>query len=247
MLRPIVLLAAPRRNARRRRACRNGRCVARDMTLMPSAWPACSSRPPPSRTTAARSRPRFGSRISSTLRPNTHHSDPREIARLCATRFHRLVSHHTVQGVLAKRAAGEPRPTLLPGLPRDCRPGRYVAPRGRAPLPRRLERQEHRRLPGDDAAGVLRRAADAPSTRPTRSAQYTVASAPDGRHIRAVKDPRLFATRYPAPQPFLPALARMGRQPALRLPAYVARRPRPLASSQAPLFVLDGEPAAHDA
>ena len=78
-------------------------------------------------------------------------------------------------------------------------------------------------------------------------AQYTVAAAPDGHHIRAVRDPRLFATRYPAPQPFLPALAALAWQPALRLPAYVARRPRPLDSGQAPLFVVDEELAVHDA
>ncbi len=34
----------------------------------------------------------------------------REIARICATRFHRSVSHHTVQGVLASALLANPAP-----------------------------------------------------------------------------------------------------------------------------------------
>ena len=39
-------------------------------------------------------------------------------------------------------------------------------------------------------------------------AQYQVAYAPDGRHIRAVSQPRLFPNRYPSPQAYLPGLER---------------------------------------
>ena len=38
-------------------------------------------------------------------------------------------------------------------------------------------------------------------------ARYRVAYEPDDRHIRDVPEPRLFGKRYPAPQPFLGALA----------------------------------------
>ncbi len=37
-------------------------------------------------------------------------------------------------------------------------------------------------------------------------AQYQVTYAPDGRHIQALSQPRLFATRHPSPQPYLPGL-----------------------------------------
>ena len=72
-------------------------------------------------------------------------------------------------------------------------------------------------------------------------AQYTVAFEPDERHIRAVRAPRLFATRYPARQPFLPTLDTVAWQPALRLPTYAARRSGPPGLVQVPLFPPDDE------
>jgi len=73
-------------------------------------------------------------------------------------------------------------------------------------------------------------------------AQYTAVFEPDQRRIRAIKDPRLFATRYPAPQPMLPALAALAWQPALRLSAYAARRKRASApETQVPLFILEDD------
>ena len=72
-------------------------------------------------------------------------------------------------------------------------------------------------------------------------AQYTVAFESDERHIRAVRDPRLCATRYPARQPFLPTLDAVAWQPALRLPIYAARRPGPPGLVQVPLFPPDDE------
>ena len=57
-------------------------------------------------------------------------------------------------------------------------------------------------------------------------AQYTVAYEPDERHIRAVGDPRLFATRYPSPQPWLPPLAAVDWRPALCLDPYRPRHRR---------------------
>jgi hypothetical protein len=42
-----------------------------------------------------------------------------------------------------------------------------------------------------------------------------VAFESDERHLRAVRDPRLCATRYPARQPFLPTLDAVAWQPAL--------------------------------
>jgi hypothetical protein len=72
-------------------------------------------------------------------------------------------------------------------------------------------------------------------------AQYTVVFEPDDRHIRRIIAPRLFATRYPAPQPFLSALAAVPWQPALRLPQYRARRQRRARATQVPLFSLDND------
>jgi len=72
-------------------------------------------------------------------------------------------------------------------------------------------------------------------------AEYTVAFESDERHLRAVRDPRLCATRYPARQPFLPPLDAVAWQPALRLPIYAARRPGPPGLVQVPLFPPDDE------
>jgi putative transposase len=68
-------------------------------------------------------------------------------------------------------------------------------------------------------------------------AQYRVAYEPDERHIRAVTDVHLFETRYPSSQPFLPELADMEWQPALRLPRPARRLHRPRADTrQLPLL-----------
>jgi hypothetical protein len=72
-------------------------------------------------------------------------------------------------------------------------------------------------------------------------AQYTVAVEPDERRIRRVTAPRLFATRYPAPQPFLSTLAAVPWRPALRLPQYRARRQRLTTATHVPLFSLDND------
>jgi hypothetical protein len=72
-------------------------------------------------------------------------------------------------------------------------------------------------------------------------AQYRVAYAPDGRAIRAVTEPRLLETRYPAPQPFLPALEGVAWHPAVRLARYAARRRRGGEAVQERLFLLDEE------
>jgi transposase len=55
-------------------------------------------------------------------------------------------------------------------------------------------------------------------------AQYRVAYEPDGRRFRAVDEPRLFPTRYPSPQPFLPPLDAVEWHPAQRLAPYRSRR-----------------------
>ena len=55
-------------------------------------------------------------------------------------------------------------------------------------------------------------------------AQYRVAYGSDGRGLREVDEPRLFPTRYPSPQPFLPPLGEVTWHPARRLAPYRARR-----------------------
>ena len=72
-------------------------------------------------------------------------------------------------------------------------------------------------------------------------AQYRVADAPDGRAIRAVTAPRLLETRYPAPQPCLPALEGVAWHPAVRLARYAARRRCEGEAVQERLFLLDEE------
>ena len=82
----------------------------------------------------------------------------REIARICRERFDRPVGHHAVERVLAQRIAADPAAAAVPPLPRDRRSHRAAAGGGDA-VPRRLERQGDRRLPGDLPAHGLRRAA----------------------------------------------------------------------------------------
>ncbi len=73
-------------------------------------------------------------------------------------------------------------------------------------------------------------------------AHYRVAYEPDARHIRAVTEPQLFATRHPSPQPWLPRMAALDWHPALRLPRYQARQARRGTIAQIPLFPSAGEP-----
>ena len=54
-------------------------------------------------------------------------------------------------------------------------------------------------------------------------AQYQVTFEPDERHISQVTETRLFDTRYPSPQPFLPPLDAVDWRPALRMPHRQAR------------------------
>ena len=72
-------------------------------------------------------------------------------------------------------------------------------------------------------------------------AQYTLAYEPDERRIRAANEPRLFATRYPSPQPYLAPLVALPWRQAIRLPPYRARRPRRAGAGQAPLFSLEDD------
>ena len=51
-------------------------------------------------------------------------------------------------------------------------------------------------------------------------AQYRIAYAPDGRQIRDITEPRLFANRHSSSQPFLASLETVPWRPALRLPGY---------------------------
>jgi hypothetical protein len=70
-------------------------------------------------------------------------------------------------------------------------------------------------------------------------AQYRVAYEPDGRRLRDVDEPRLFATRFPSPQPFLPPLDETTWHPAQRLAPYRSRRAVADEGRQGRLFDLD--------
>jgi hypothetical protein len=74
-------------------------------------------------------------------------------------------------------------------------------------------------------------------------AQYRVAFEPDGRHLRRVDEPRLFPTRYPSPQPFLPALDDTAWHLACRLAPYRPRRRRGNGGHQNPLFAAERDAA----
>lgn len=66
---------------------------------------------------------------------------------------------------------------------------------------------------------------------------------------RDIADPverRLFATRYPSPPPFLPAIDAVAWRQALRLPPYQPRRKRQQSAGQAALFSLE-DAARHGA
>ena len=66
----------------------------------------------------------------------------------------------------------------------------------------------------------------------------------DGHGLRAVEDPRFFATGHASPQPFLPPLEEVEWHPAQRLAPYRPRRKRTDARRQAPLPEPDREASA---
>jgi hypothetical protein len=76
-------------------------------------------------------------------------------------------------------------------------------------------------------------------------AQYRVAYGSDGRGLREVDEPRLFPTRYPLPQPFLPPLDEVTWHPARRLAPYRARRASAGEGRQIRLFTPRHELLAH--
>ena len=68
-------------------------------------------------------------------------------------------------------------------------------------------------------------------------AHYRAVFETDGRHLRAVGEPRLFVTGHASPQPFLPPLEEVAWNPARRLAPYRPRRKRnAMAGSQECLF-----------
>jgi hypothetical protein len=69
-------------------------------------------------------------------------------------------------------------------------------------------------------------------------AQYRVRYEPDGHRFREVDEPRLFPTRCPSPQPFLPPLDEVEWHPAQRLAPYRPRRTNAGEGRQACLFDL---------
>jgi putative transposase len=63
-------------------------------------------------------------------------------------------------------------------------------------------------------------------------AQYCATVAADGRRLKEVDEPRLFATAHASPQPFLPDLADLDWRPVQRLVPYRARRRRQAGAQQ---------------
>lgn len=57
-------------------------------------------------------------------------------------------------------------------------------------------------------------------------AQYRMATEADGRTVKEIDEPRLYATGHGSPQPFLPQMADLDWRPAQRLVPYRARRQR---------------------
>jgi hypothetical protein len=66
-------------------------------------------------------------------------------------------------------------------------------------------------------------------------AQYRVTVEANGRRLRAVDEPRLFATGHQSPQPFLPELADLDWRPALPAAPYRPRRTHRGEGRQEPL------------
>ena len=75
-------------------------------------------------------------------------------------------------------------------------------------------------------------------------AQYRVAYEADGRRLKEVDEPRLFATGHASPQSFLPELAAVEWHPAQHLAPYRARRRRPAEAQQERLLVPEPDAAA---
>jgi transposase len=75
-------------------------------------------------------------------------------------------------------------------------------------------------------------------------AQYPVTVEADGRRLREVGEPRLYATGHASPQPFLPPLDEAEWHPARRLAPYRPRRQPGNAGRQTRLFPPPGEAAA---
>jgi hypothetical protein len=74
-------------------------------------------------------------------------------------------------------------------------------------------------------------------------AQYPVALEADGRRLREVGAPRLFATGHASPQPFLSPLDDVEWHPARRLAPYRPRRNHADDGGQPPLLALAAESA----
>ena len=75
-------------------------------------------------------------------------------------------------------------------------------------------------------------------------AQYRVTLEDDGRSLREVSDPRLYATGHESLQPFLPGLDETEWHPARRLVLYRPRRQRTSTGDQGLLFSSEQETAA---
>jgi hypothetical protein len=67
-------------------------------------------------------------------------------------------------------------------------------------------------------------------------ARYRVALEANGHGLKAIDEPRFFATDHGSPQPFLPMVEEVAWEPAQRLSPYRNRRPRGAAGRQEPLF-----------
>jgi hypothetical protein len=63
-------------------------------------------------------------------------------------------------------------------------------------------------------------------------AQYRATGAADGRHLKEVDEPRLYADEHASPQPFLPDLVDLDWRPVQSLAPYRARRRRQAGAQQ---------------
>ncbi len=75
-------------------------------------------------------------------------------------------------------------------------------------------------------------------------ARHRVAYEADGRRLKEVDEPRLYATAHASPQPFLLPLEEVAWHPAQRLAPYRPRRKRGDAGRQGRLFAQEGESSA---
>src|SRR5262249_27497815 len=74
-------------------------------------------------------------------------------------------------------------------------------------------------------------------------AQYRATVAADGRRLKEVDEPRLYATVHASPQPFLPGLADLDWRPVRRLAPYRARRRRQAGAQQERLLAPETDAA----